>query len=120
MIPPPGRLVKVYPFGGENNEKENEHGILGGKGKALVHRGAEERHPQAVLQQHAGPNRTTGSKRKSGCMARRQHPGRQEEGGRPLCRVGGRAEADLRHVLCDPVQQIRRILHSSGVWEHPH
>ena len=34
------------------------------------------------------------------------------EGGHALCRVGGRAEADLRHVLCDPVQQIRRILHS--------
>lgn len=59
----------VYPFGGENDEKENKHSILGREGKALVHRGSEERHPQAVLQQHAGPNRTTGSKRKSGCMA---------------------------------------------------
>lgn len=49
IIPLLGGLVKVYPFGGGNNEKENEHGILGGERKALVHRGAEERHPQAVL-----------------------------------------------------------------------
>jgi hypothetical protein len=35
----------------QNDEKENEHGILGREGKALVHCGAEERHPQTVLQQ---------------------------------------------------------------------
>ena len=50
-------------------KKENEHSVLGRKGKALVHRSSEERHPQALLQQYAGSNRTTGSKRKSGCMA---------------------------------------------------
>ena len=53
----------------QNDEKENEHSVLGRKGKALVHRGAKERHPQTVLQQYAGPHRPAGSKRKSGCMA---------------------------------------------------
>ena len=54
IIPLLGGLVKVYPFGGENNEKEDKHSVLGREGKALVHCGAEERHPQTVLQQHAG------------------------------------------------------------------